>query len=138
MGDPAALAPDPMPSAALVDLPELPPAPSLPALDPLPPPHEGQVFYLAGREWVVPPLTLDQARRLDSYIRATATMDPQSAEAVARISNVILVAMQRNYPTLTRAHVEHLMDMGVVNAVFEAVLGQSGYRERGRGLGASP
>lgn len=112
------------------------PALEWPAADDLPPRHEGAAFWMHGREWIVPCLDLGQARRLQPYVETMPNLPlPRQIE---RMTRVALVALQRNYPTLTLAHVERMIDVGNIFQLFESIMGQSGFRERRTRQAASP
>jgi hypothetical protein len=98
----------------------------------------GVTIAMGGRDWLVPPLTLGQLRRLAPDLgRITAggltMLDP---EAVGAVVKVVTAALSRNYPDMTEQRVaEELLDLGNANEVLAAVLASSGLRRAAPGEG---
>jgi hypothetical protein len=90
----------------------------------------GIKLQMGGQDWLVPPLTLGQLRRLEPKLRAMADI-PQgaqgmTAEQIDTIAEVVATAMSRNYPDMTNERVLELIDVGNARAVVLAVLTGSG------------
>jgi hypothetical protein len=91
----------------------------------------GVVVTMGGQEWTVPSLTLGQLRWLMPKVRRLTDIDAQMDEAqIAILIEVVMVAMQRNYPDITADTVENLLDLGNTAEVLRAVLMGSGLSER--------
>lgn len=91
---------------------------------------------MGGKEWVAPPLTLGQLRRLMPKVRQLSEIGAQMGEAqIAVLVEIVAAALQRNYPDLTEAGVENLLDLGNAGMVLNAVLTGSGLRPRVRSAG---
>jgi hypothetical protein len=91
----------------------------------------GVQVTMGGREWTVPPLTLGQLRWLMPKVRQLTDIDAQMGEGqILILIEVVMAAMQRNYPDMTANAVENLLDLGNAAEVLRAVLMGSGLRER--------
>lgn len=87
----------------------------------------GTAIDMGGQEWIVPPLTLGQLRRLLPQVQQLTEIGAAMDEAqIGVIVEIITAAMQRNYPDVTPAEVEDLLDLGNAGAVLNAVLTGSG------------
>jgi hypothetical protein len=105
---------------------------------------DGRTVRMAGQDWVIAPLTFRQMKRwqtvIDQFSRAgnkpappdetpeqaearLAEATAANAERVDKMIDIILTAMQRNYPELTRDEVEDLCDMQNTNDAYRAALG---------------
>jgi hypothetical protein len=95
----------------------------------------GTEIEMGGRNWVVPPLTLGQLRRLAGDIgRIGERSGVLDGEAVGAVVRIVTAALQRNYPDLGEQAVEEMLDLGNTGQVLSAVLTGSGLR-RGAGSG---
>jgi hypothetical protein len=89
----------------------------------------GITIEMGGRDWLVPPLTLGQLRRLMPKIRQLTDTGASMGEAQIEILvEIVATALQRNYPDATADMVEHLLDLGNASAVLNAVLTGSGLK----------
>ena len=93
----------------------------------------GITMNLGGREFVIPPLNLARIKKLQDDLAILATMpmdaasfEPQQLEACITI---VHTALTRNYPSMTRDEVEDIIDMGNMEKVMLAVMGQSGFTQ---------
>ena len=100
----------------------------------------GVTIAMGGRDWLVPPLTLGQLRRLMPKVRQLTEIGASMGEAqIGVLIEIVATALQRNYPDATADMVEHLLDLGNASAVLNAVLTGSGLKLRGRlGEAAAP
>ncbi len=87
----------------------------------------GRTVKLGGVDYVVPPLTLGQLRRLepDIALLGQGTIATQ-APAIIRI---VHAALSRNYPELTEDAVSELIDLGSMSETIDAVMGVSGLKK---------
>lgn len=92
---------------------------------------EGTALNLGGKEYIVPPLTLGQVRRLQKDIERISKLDASSLDnsAIDTMLNVILTGLSRNYPDMTKEQLEDIVDIGNLRTVTEAVLGVSGLKK---------
>lgn len=91
----------------------------------------GVTITMGGREWVVPPLTLGQLRRLLPKVRQLSEIGAQMGEAqIGVLVEIVAAALQRNYPEIAAEAVEGLLDLGNAAAVLNAVLTGSGLTPR--------
>lgn len=94
----------------------------------------GVTIAMGGRDWLVPPLTLGQLRRLGPKIDQLTT-DAGAAmgeAAIAALVDIVTAALSRNYPEVTAQQVEdELLDLGNSRAALTAVLTGSGLRPAG-------
>jgi hypothetical protein len=96
----------------------------------------GAIIPLAGRDYVVPPLTLGQLRRLATDIAhlGEGGNGVLAGEAIGAVVRIVTAALQRNYPGLDEPAVEEMLDLANAGEVLYAVLAGSGLR-RGAGPG---
>jgi len=67
----------------------------------------GVAVEMNGQEWVVPPLTLGQLRRLMPKLRQLTDIGAaMGEEQIAVLVEIVSAALQRNYPDLTSDDVE--------------------------------
>jgi hypothetical protein len=96
----------------------------------------GVTITMGGRDWVVPPLTLGQLRRLMPRVRQLTEIDASMSEMqIGVLVEIVAAALQRNYPDATAETVENLLDLGNAGTVLSAVLTGSGLRLREGRLG---
>ena len=96
----------------------------------------GVTITMGGRDWLVPPLTLGQLRRLMPRVRQLTEIDASMSELqIGVLVEIAAAALQRNYPDATAEIVENLLDLGNAGAVLNAVLTGSGLRLREDRLG---
>lgn len=97
---------------------------------------------MGGREWIVPPLTLGQMKRLAPKLALLAEAGAPSAmtaEQIDAIAEIVAVALSRNYPEMTAQTALDLLDGANTVAVYAAVLTGSGLRlGEGRGEEDTP
>src|ERR1700757_4942875 len=91
---------------------------------------------MGGRDWLVPPLTLGQLRRLMPKVRQLTEIGASMGEAqITVLVEIVAAALQRNYAEITPDKVEDLLDLGNAGAVLNAVLTGSGLKAGGAALG---
>ena len=96
----------------------------------------GAVVTMGGQDWIVPPLTLGQLRRLMPKVRQLTEIGASMGEAQINVLiDIVTAALQRNYPETTPDKVENLLDLGNASAVLNAVLTGSGLKPNGAALG---
>ena len=99
----------------------------------------GVTIAMGGQDWLVPPLTLGQLRRLMPKVRQLTEIGASMGEAqIAVLVEIVATALQRNYPDATAEMVENLVDLGNASAVLNAVLTGSGLKLRDARLGEAP
>ena len=99
----------------------------------------GVSVAMGGEDWVVPPLTLGQLRRLMPQVRQLTEIGASMGEAqIAVLVDIVTAALQRNYPEMTPEKVENLLDLGNASAVLNAVLTGSGLKPGGVPAGEPP
>jgi len=87
---------------------------------------------MGGQDWIVPPLTLGQLRRLMPKVRQLTEIGASMGETqIAVLVDIVTAALQRNYPEMTPDKVENLLDLGNASAVLNAVLTGSGLKPAG-------
>jgi hypothetical protein len=83
----------------------------------------GVTITMGGQDWLVPPLTLGQLRRLMPKVRQLTETDASMSETqIIVLVEIVAAALQRNYPETTADMVENLLDLGNASAVLNAVL----------------
>ena len=96
----------------------------------------GVTIAMGGQDWLVPPLTLGQLRRLMPKVRQLTEIGASMGETqISVLVEIVTVALQRNYPEATADMVENLLDLGNASAVLNAVLTGSGLKLRDDRLG---
>ncbi len=96
----------------------------------------GVTITMGGRDWLIPPLTLGQLRRLMPKVRQLTEIGASMGEAqIGVLVEIVAAAVQRNYPDATADMVENLLDLGNANAVLNAVLTGSGLKSRDNRVG---
>ncbi len=99
----------------------------------------GVAVAMAGHDWLVPPLTLGQLRRLMPKVRELTEIGASMGEAqIAVLVEIVTAALQRNYPEVSADQVENLLDLGNASVVLNAVLTGSGLKPRGTPVGEAP
>jgi hypothetical protein len=89
----------------------------------------GVTIAMGGRDWLVPPLTLGQLRRLMPKVRQLTDIGASMSEMqIAVLVEIVATAMQRNYSEATPEMVENLLDLGNASTVLNAVLTGSGLK----------
>ena len=89
---------------------------------------EGQTVNLGGQEYVVPSLSVKQARALwPKILELNKGITEENLPEKHGLSvEVIHAALTRNYPDLTRDELEDLVDMRNIRVLMALVSGQSG------------
>ena len=96
----------------------------------------GVTITMGGRDWLVPPLTLGQLRRLMPKVRQLTEVGASMGETqISVLVEIVAAALQRNYPEVTADMVENLLDLGNASAVLNAVLTGSGLKLRDNRVG---
>jgi hypothetical protein len=96
----------------------------------------GVAVAMGGQDWIVPPLTLGQLRRLMPKVRQLTEIGVSMGEAQINVLiDIVTAALQRNYPETTPDKVENLLDLGNASAVLNAVLTGSGLKPGGAAMG---
>ncbi len=96
----------------------------------------GVTIAMGGRDWLVPPLTLGQLRRLMPKVRQLSDIGASMSEMqITVLVEIVATAMQRNYPEATAEMVENLLDLGNASTVLNAVLTGSGLKLSDNRLG---
>jgi hypothetical protein len=90
---------------------------------------DGIVVRMGGREWVVPPLTLGQLRKLMPKVRELSNIGADMEETqISALVEIVSAALMRNYTEATTDLVENLLDLGNAGDVLKAVLTGSGLK----------
>lgn len=95
---------------------------------------EGVTVAIAGREYVVPPLTFAQIKRLTPVINKLTGIDPEGPLSLEYLDDVLTIihqAMSRNYPDLGREELEEILDLGNALKIMKAIMGVSGFVQGG-------
>ena len=88
---------------------------------------------MGGENWLIPPLTLGQLRRLMPKVRQLTEIDASMGELqIGVLVEIVAAAIQRNYPEMTQETVENLLDLGNAGTVLNAVLTGSGLKGAAR------
>ena len=97
-----------------------------------------EVEFSDGTKLVVPPLNLAAIELLQDRFKAwDGSVNP---ETIRLVVDVTLLALQRNYPDMSRKQVAELIDLGTMQTCMAAVMKVSGFTgstESGEALGMS-
>lgn len=94
------------------------------------PKYAGEQVKLAGREYIIPSLSVKQARILWPKIRELnkgITMD-SIPDKMAIATEIIHAALSRNYPEITLDEVEDMIDMSNFRRVVGVVTASTGLK----------
>jgi len=92
--------------------------------------NKGGVWVVMGaEEYRIPPLGFGALKGLQSRMSAIQGMTGlPNEDQMGVVAEIVVLAMQRNYPSITLEEVLDKLDLGNFRAVFDAVLATSGYR----------
>lgn len=91
-------------------------------------PFDGIAVTLGGRDFTVPPLCLRDVKRFLPLMAELFGKSP--LEQMTLTSEVILAALQRNYPELTMDELDVLLDPVSISSVMEAIMEASGLKKK--------
>src|SRR5260370_14849777 len=95
----------------------------------------GVAVPMGGQDWIEPPLTRGQLRRLMPKVRQLTEIGASMGEAQINVLiDIGTAALQSNYPETTPENVENLLDLGNASAVLNAVLTGSGLKPSGAAM----
>lgn len=95
---------------------------------------EGTAVMMGGREFVAPPLSFGQIKRLKPVLEGLDAAQKNGGfnlDAIDGMVQVVHMALSRNYPDLTTEEVEEMLDTANVMKVFAAIMGVSGFVQGG-------
>ena len=97
-------------------------------------PCEGTPVRMGGGSYIVPALTMRQVRHYEKDLHRAFEVGPLSPPEDRDIALAIIhAAMTRNYPDMTQAELEDMLDLRSTPQVFLAVMGMSGLLEKAAG-----
>lgn len=98
----------------------------------------GITISMGGNDWIVPPLTLGQLRKLAPYVQKIRAIDAQDAleadDQLDAVLKIVAAALGRNYPDMDEEKVADLLDMANLAATITAVLTGSGVVRAGEAM----
>jgi hypothetical protein len=92
--------------------------------------HAGKPVILGGQEYIIPSLSVNQAREMWPDLMAAerdVTID-NLPQKWAQMLPIITAAIQRNYPEMTAKQIGNLVGLDQLQEVVLIVAGQSGLR----------
>ncbi len=93
--------------------------------------YEGVTVTIGEVDYIVPPLNFRKLRALRPKLDLLKTLSADLSEGqIAVMVECVHAAMTRNYPDLTIAEVEELLDLGNMARIFKAVMNASGMEQR--------
>ena len=100
---------------------------------------DGVKVQMGGMEFVVPPLTINSFRKLQTELRNLQEFPGglPNEEQFEAITKLVQAALARNYPEQTVESVGDLIDTSNMQAVLAAVMSVSGMKERQAGEAVS-
>src|SRR6266699_3746809 len=87
----------------------------------------GITISMGGSDYIVPPLTLGQLKRLTPTIARLSDKEDQSVVFDA-VCEIVKEALSRNYPSISKEQVEDLLDLANCAEAVGAVLRGSGLK----------
>lgn len=89
---------------------------------------------LGGDEYQIPPLNFGAIQALQDKMAVIQGMSGvPTPDQMRAVSEVVQMAMRRNYPDITADDIVEMLDLGNFRMVFDALLGQSGYTKGSAG-----
>lgn len=101
-------------------------------------PIEGVKVNIGDSTYIVPPLSFKALRLLKGKLRLLTDIGniPED-EQLDAVLDVVLMALNRNYPMMTREDLEDIIDLANLRVLITAIMGVSGL-EQTRGEAESP
>lgn len=98
---------------------------------------DGVAIKVGRRDLIVPPLNLKAVRKVEKLL---PVLEGRSGEAsfLDAAVEVLTLAIQRNYPDMTREDVEECVDLGNLPRLIEAVMNVSGFGPKGQAAPENP
>jgi hypothetical protein len=96
--------------------------------------HDGVKIKLGGKDYIVPPLSFKRLKNLKPEMEVIKTVAPQTEltdDQIEAMIRIIHAAISRNYPDLKEEDLFDLLDLGNIGKITAAVMGQSGFEQRG-------
>lgn len=89
---------------------------------------EGTKIKIGDKEWIVPPLNFKALRILQPQFERLGLWDGHhlGQQEIDDSLDIILGAMNRNYPELTKNQLEEIIDLGNMKNLMFAIRGLSG------------
>lgn len=91
---------------------------------------DGVNLRIGRRDYIVPPLNLRGVKRAQALMSLLEGDGPDSVDAALE---VIQLAVNRNYPEVTREQLEEDIDLGNLANLVQAVLAVAGFRPKATG-----
>ncbi len=92
----------------------------------------GVTVQMGGQDWIVPPLTLGQLRRLMPKVRQMTEIGANMGDSqIEVLIEIVTAGLQRNYPEMTPDKVENMLDLGNSANVLNIILTGSGLKPKG-------
>ena len=89
----------------------------------------GTKITLGGTEYIVPPLNFKALKTLQPMIESLSKIDmAMSNEQIDNVAEIVLAALNRNYPDKTKDDVLEWLDLGNSGQILGAIMGASGIK----------
>ena len=88
----------------------------------------GVKLNLGGRDYIVPPLNFKSLKTIRPKLKeltAATGMIPDEGQ-LETVIDVVQLALQRNYPSITREELEDAVDLDNLKEIIQAIMGISG------------
>ena len=94
---------------------------------------DGVTIKLGRRDFIIPPLNLKAVRKVEKLL---PVLEGQAGEVsfLDAATEVLTLAVQRNYPEITREEIEDMVDLGNLPRLIAAVMAASGFGPKEQGL----
>jgi len=96
----------------------------------LDPQFDGTTVTMQRKEYLLPPLTLNQLRKMTPKLGKLGNSGIPTNSDMDVMLEVIHMSAVRNYPTMTRDDLGDLVDLGNLQTVFAAVMSVSGLDQK--------
>jgi hypothetical protein len=88
--------------------------------------YRGRPVYMNGRNYYIPSLSTLQFEQSAEFLRAGIPEGTPREKVVRWYNDIILMAIQRNYPEVTKENLDEWLDLDSSQAALEVVWAASG------------
>jgi hypothetical protein len=86
----------------------------------------GVPVYMNGRNYYIPSLSKRQYQENAERLASPIPEGTPDAQVLSRFDDIILMAIQRNYPDVTAAELDEWLDLNTTRLAIQALTGASG------------
>ena len=90
----------------------------------------GQWVAIGDEQYRIPPLAFRAVQELQDEVAALAQMGVRpTPDQMSTVTRIVHSAMSRNYPSITMAQIDDMLDLGNYQDVLSAVLSIGGFKK---------